>query len=277
MTPPRRTSARRIAAWAVGVALLTAACDDGGTEVADAPPSPIVESPSIESSEPETPALTATPSLEPVASALGRCPDAAATVANGELDESALLAGEVDGDGVTDAVGLIVEPSADPRCQAWVVVTSDDDGGLAAPVEEEDLVFDLGLPALERLVSVDNRAGDEILIRVRSGASTQFFVLFTAVDGEPTQVQMAARGSEVPFTFASGGSVGHLDAADCRDDLLVVSSAVLKGNRYLVRRTLYSPGPVLRPKRKERALVRGKELNQFPEFRATPLNSCVLP
>lgn len=265
---------RRIAAFALTWTLIAAACDDRNPQASESSPP---AAPSVESSETETPISTPTPSLEPVASALDRCPGAVATLEGGDLDRSGSLIGEVNGDGVTDEVRLIVDPGAEVGCQAWVTVTSEAGEGLAASIEEKDFVFGLDLPALERLVSLDNRAGDEILVRVQSGASTQFFVLFTAVDGEPARVQISRKGKEVPFIFASGGSVGHLDAADCMSDLLVVSRAVLKGDRYRVRRSFYSPGPVLRAERREHALVDGKGLNEFPEFAPTPLNSCVLP
>jgi hypothetical protein len=269
------------------VSAMTFACDSGEPAASPgSPPSqrpaetPRPATPTADASEPgpETPDTNVTPAPEPSESLPNQCPKEWGILADGNLAQPRSLTGEVDGDGVTDEIRLVVDRKAKPGCQAWVVVATDG-GDIAAPIEEEDLPFDLGLPALERLVPVDNRAGDEVLIRIHSGASTQFFGLFTAVDGELRRVLIIRKdeGPPVALSLPSGGSVGHFDAADCARDRVVISSAVLKGDRYKVKRSFYSPGPVLRGRSTEQKLVAAKGMNDFPEFAATPLGSCVLP
>lgn len=269
-TPPFRRS--RFLLSVLGAIVFLAACNDDDPAPASAP-----ESQSAPSGTPtESPAAPATPdpttSPEPP-----RCSNQEAAIADPELGRPDSLSGDVDGDARVDDVRLVVDPGAQPGCQAFVSVATET-GLLAAPFEEDDLLFDLGLPALERLVPVDNNAGDEILVRVRSGASTQFYGLFTATDGQLHRVQVKGPGTTVVPDFASGGSVGHLDAVDCANDRVVVTSAVLGGDRYYkVERSFYLPGPVLREEKRERMRVRAKGLNRFPEFAGSPFGSCVLP
>jgi hypothetical protein len=255
----------------LGAIVFLVACND------DDPATSAPESQSAPSRTPtETPAAPSTPdpTTRPESP---RCSNQEAAIADPELVRPDSLSGDVDGDARTDDVRLVVDPGGRPGCQAFVGVATET-GLLAAPFEEDDLLFDLGLPALERLVPVDNNAGDEILVRVRSGASTQFYGLFTATDGQLHRVLVKkGAGTTVVPDFASGGSVGHLDAVDCANDRVVVTSAVLGGDRYKVERSFYLPGPVLREENRERKRVRAKELNRFPEFAGSPFGSCVLP
>jgi hypothetical protein len=254
-------------------ALLAAGCSGDETASSDSAGADRA-SPQSEPSETTTPS----PTPERPASPQSACSNESATLADNALIRPGSLHGDVDGDGVADEIRLVVDPKADPKCQAWVTVSSSG-GKLAAAVDEEDLPLDLGMPALERLVALDNRAGDEVLIRLRAGASTEFFTLYTVVDGALQRVRIFRDGKSAPapFTLASGGSVGHLDAADCARDLVVVSSAVLKGDRYRVTRSFFAPGPVLLGESTQRKRVRPNKLAEFPEFPATPLGSCVLP
>jgi hypothetical protein len=269
--------AKSVCRWTallVAVAALVAAGCDADEPASTGSHSSSSASPTPEASQTET----ASPEQSPSASPSSACPNESATLADDALIRPGSLPGDVDGDGVSDETRLVVEPEADPKCQAWVTVSSSG-AELVAAIEEEDLLLDMGLPALERLVALDNRAGDEILVRLRAGASTEFFALYTAVEGVLQRVRIFRDRASAPspFTLASGGSVGHLDATDCARDLVVVSSAVLKSDRYRVTRSFFTPGPVLLGESTQRATVRPNKLTEFPEFGATPLGSCVLP
>jgi hypothetical protein len=275
ITPAKPWAATRgtIALLVAAAALLGAGCD-GDEPASTGSHSSHGASPTPEASQTEA----ASPEQSPSAPPASACPNESATLADDALIRPGSLHGDVDGDGVADEIRLVVDPKADPKCQAWVTVSSSG-GELATAIDEEDLLLDLGMPALERLVALDNRAGDEVLIRLRAGASTEFFTLYTVVDGTLQRVRIFRDGKGVPapFTLASGGSVGHLDAADCARDLVVVSSAVLEGDRYRVTRSFFTPGPVLLGESTQRKMVRPNKLAEFPEFASTPLGSCVLP
>jgi hypothetical protein len=275
ITPAKPWAATRgtIALLVAAAALLGAGCD-GDEPASTGSHSSHGASPTPEASQTEAPSPEQSPSAPPASA----CPNESATLADDALIRPGSLHGDVDGDGVADEIRLVVDPKADPKCQAWVTVSSSG-GELATAIDEEDLLLDLGMPTLERLVALDNRAGDDVLIRLRAGASTEFFTLYTVVDGTLRRVRIFRDGKGVPapFTLASGGSVGHLDAADCARDLVVVSSAVLEGDRYRVTRSFFTPGPVLLGESTQRKMVRPNKLAEFPEFASTPLGSCVLP
>jgi hypothetical protein len=255
----------------LGAVLLAASgCSSDGSR-ANSPAPIATERPDSEPSPGESPSAG-----EPsTGGGAANCPEASKTIANEELVRPGSLQADVDGDGKTDEVRLVVDPEAKPGCRAWVTVSTSA-GWIAAPIDEEDLPLDLGLPALDRPVAFDTRAGAEVLVRLRAGASTEFFAVYTVVEGELRRVSII-HGNEsapAPLTLASGGSVGHFDAVDCSDDLIVMSRAVLKRNRYRVTRSFFTPGPVLLGESTVRERVGGGALGRFPEFAATPLGSC---
>jgi hypothetical protein len=233
-------------------ALLLSACGDGRA-----------------TSAPESPAPAATASQTPGP----ECANEIAALGDRELFRPDPLDGDVDGDGSADEVRLVIDRAARPGCQAFVAVSTAT-GRLSAAIAEPNLLFDLGLPSLTALVPVDDRAGNEILVLIEAGASTQFFGLFTAAEQELQRVVIERGNNAVGIAFASGGSVGHLDAVDCIGDRVVISSAVPKGDRYRVRRTFYSKGVVLVQEDEERLVVDTKELAAFPEFQSTPFGNC---
>ena len=78
--------------------------------------------------------------------------------------------------------------------------------------------------------------------------------------------------------FGTGGSVGHLDAVDCIEGQIVVSTAVPSGEsvEYRVKRLGYAlQGLVLaRSGPPQRDRVDADELDGYPEFVNSPLGSC---
>jgi hypothetical protein len=249
----------KAASLVFATALMLSACDGGGSTSA--------------SESPASQTTTETPEPEAAAPPQRECANETSALADRELFRPDPLDGDVDGDGSADEVRLVVDRSARPGCQAFVAVSTAT-GRLSGAIAEPNLLFDLGLPSLTALVAVDDRAGDEILVLIEAGASTQFFGLFTAAEQELHRVAVERGKNAADLTFASGGSVGHLDAVDCIGDRVVISSAVPKGDRYRVRRTFYSKGVVLAQEDEERLVANTKELAAFPEFQSTPFGNC---
>jgi hypothetical protein len=141
--------------------------------------------------------------------------------------------------------------------------------------------FDLGLPALDSAAPIGFGPGDEVVIVIASGASTQFFALVTVSEGVPVQatLQDGPYGNLFPY----GGSVGHLEASDCGVPsvgeygvpLVVVSSATSVGDDYRLERTFFSADtPQLKRETTERQRVSFEELVSFPEFGEAPFAHC---
>ena len=77
--------------------------------------------------------------------------------------------------------------------------------------------------------------------------------------------------------FTHGGSVGHLDAVDCRRKLVMISSAVSQGRGYDVTRRFLEPGGDrwrLRGSLTTRSSIRPQHIARFEEFSAAPFSSC---
>lgn len=203
-----------------------------------------------------------------------RCRNAPAVAVDSEAARPGRLAGDVDGDGSTDQVRLAVDPRARPGCRAFVVVRTAG-GRLVAPIEERDLQTALGFPALDSLVGVDDRAGDEIVVRVTAGASTEFAGLFTIVDGELRRVRLDGPHGSL---FPSGGSAAHLEASNCGPDgQVVIATATARDGNYVVERRFYLFDGVRLVKndsRTERHRVSPDELASLPEFRTPPFSLC---
>jgi hypothetical protein len=251
----------RVASLVMAVVLVISGCD--GSALTSAPEDP-------------APAPAASKSASPDASAPATaCPNESTALADRELVQPGLLDGDVDGDGSADEVRLVVDREGKPGCQAFVSVSTAS-GRLTAAITESDLLFDLGLPSLTDLVPVNDRPGDEVLVNITNGASTQFFGLFTALDGSLARMSIAQADASA-MLFASGGSVGHLDATDCADNYVVVSSAVPSRNGYQLDRFWHTPEGadlIPEPTLHERRNVKLNEINRFPEFVATPFGSC---
>ena len=190
------------------------------------------------------------------------------------------LRGDLDGSGGLETVFLHVDESGSPGCQAFVSVESETVTGVVA-IDEPQIAFDLGLPALDSTSPIGFGPGDEIVIVVTSGASTQFFALVTVFEGEPVQVtvQDGPYGNLFPY----GGSTAHLESTDCGVPsvgtfgvpLIVVSSATSVGKDFRLVRTFFSAdGPELDRETEERNKVSFEELVSYPEFGEAPFAHC---
>lgn len=217
----------------------------------------------------EAPATTAAPAPEPA------CPNQEAVLADTSLRNGEPESGDVDGDGETEDVTMYFDPDGAPGCQAFVAAQSDA-ATIAGPLDTWREEFGLPVPTLHSLGDLDGDGGDEIVVNMGAGASTQFVGIVVADGGVLRQATTKDSGQAPPGTFAFGGSVGHLDAVDCAPDGgVVASSALPHGDLYRVERTFYgiAGGELVREDRAvERVSI--QEIDRFPEYAASPFGSC---
>ena len=225
------------------------------------------------------PATAATPVAEPSVPPAGECANQGDVAVNPLNRIAGPLIGDVTGDATPDRVYLSMDEAGPAGCQAFVVVS--ETVTLVAPIEGWDPSSGLTAPRFEGLHQIDGRPGAEIVVHLAAGASTQFVGAFSATGGiieriETTATDEASSGSGDLFAF--GGSVGHLEAVDCTEDgLVVVSSAIPRGQRYQVTRSFYAPsGATLEPSTPatRRAVVALEQVEDFPEFASSPFGSC---
>jgi hypothetical protein len=250
------------------VAALVAACSEESDPSARPSPSP-----------PASPVPTPSPSPQPSPTTGGTtgCPNETEAVAT---PKGRGLRGDLDGGGGPETVSLAVDESGSPGCQAFVSVESETVTGVIA-IDEPQISFDLGLPALDSMSPIGFGPGDEIVVVVTSGASTQFFALVTVFEGEPVQVtvQDGPYGNLFPY----GGSTAHLESSDCGAPsvgtfdvpLIVISGATSVGEDFRLVRTFFSAeDPELEREITERNKVSFEELVSFPEFGEAPFAHC---
>jgi hypothetical protein len=201
------------------------------------------------------------------------CPNQDVTTSSIGSVPAESLAGDVDGDGADDTVFLAVDPEGPEGCRAFVVADTGT-GRLAEEVSDPDISFDLGLPTLEGTMQIDGRPGDEIIVRIMTGASTLFVGLFTVLDGELERVKVAG-DSEFGDLFPSGGSVGHLEGSDCTEDGIVVTVALPKERGYEVTRSFYTLDDArAKPGERDVSYVWPRNLDKFPELAGPPFTHC---
>ena len=191
-------------------------------------------------------------------------------------EEGRSLVGDVDGDGSDDNVSIVVDPSGESGCLAFIVVESAA-GINSAPIDQEGMSIDVGFPALVSLVNIDGVPGADILMNMVAGASTQFAGVFTAPGGVPTRLRFE-QPTEFGDLFPTGASVGHLEASDCvGPGAVVISTATPQGDDYKVTRTTYvvvEGQLTAQEEGRQTARISLDELDRFPEFRASPFGSC---
>ena len=183
--------------------------------------------------------------------------------------------GDVDGDGRSDRVSLFVDRTAEPGCRALVVVR-DREGIEAATFDDGVVSFELGLPRLSSLHDIDSEEGLEVVVDIAVGASTAFVGVFSMASGRLERVRSTRLPNIPAGLFAHGGSVGHLDAVDCRRKLVMISSAVSQGRGYEVTRRFLEPGGDrwrLRGSLTTRSSIRPQHIARFEEFSAAPFSS----
>jgi len=183
---------------------------------------------------------------------------------------------DLDSDGRPETISVGSDPEGPSGCQAVLVVTGEMFGSLVSPVEGEPS-FELGLPALLGTAEVDGAPPQELIVNVASGASTGFAALFSVIDGE--LVRREVQG-DTPYSnlFPYGGSVGHIEGADCAGDgRIVITSALPSGDGYVVERRFFSSSGaafVFDEDASETSQVATDDLARIAEFGGTPFASC---
>jgi hypothetical protein len=224
-----------------------------------------------------TPTPSPSPQPSPTTGGTTGCPNETEAVAT---PKGRGLRGDVDGRGGPETVFVGIDESGSPGCQGFVSVESETVTGVVA-IDDPQISFDLEFPFLDRMSPIGFGPGDEIVIVVTSGASTQFFALVTVFEGEPVQVtvQDGPYGNLFPY----GGSTAHLESSDCAvpesgadgAPFIVISQATAEGDDYRLVRTFFSAeDPELERETAERAKVSFEELVSYPEFGQAPFAHC---
>ena len=173
----------------------------------------------------------------PIEGASG-CPRSEAAATDPARRSGGEVEADVDGDGAPDTVWIAHDPEAEPDC-TFLLVAETEGVTLVAPLGEEGLTEGPTPPGLSGAYEIDGRAGSEVVVRLHSGASTEFFGLYSAGSGELERLEV--RDGEFGDLFPAGGSVGHLESSDCvASGSVVITTAVPVGNRYVVRRAAYT-------------------------------------
>ncbi len=203
------------------------------------------------------------------------CPNQEAVVEDVSLRAGSAQQGDVDGDGETDSVAVHYDPQGEPGCQAFAVAEMWY-GTLSSPLPTWREDFGLPMPTLNDLAEVDGEPGEEIVVNMGTGASTQFVGIVVYDIGALRQVTTDVPGQTAPGMFGFGGSVGHMEAVDCvPGGGIIASMAVPDGNVYRVERTVYEfVGAELVREDREVERVPVQEIDRFPEYAASPFGSC---
>lgn len=215
----------------------------------------------------ETPAATPAPDYP--------CPNQAAVIGDVSLRAGSPEPGDVDGDGEPDEVAIHYDPQGAVGCQGFAVAESSN-GTLSAPLKTWRGEFGLPMPTLNDLVDIDGEPGDEIVVNMGAGASTQFVGIVLADGGTLRQVTTGLAGQAVDGMLGFGGSVGHMEAVDCAPGGgIVVSLATPDGKLYAVERTHYRfVGAELIQEDREVERVPVEQIDRFPEYAASPFGGC---
>lgn len=205
------------------------------------------------------------------------CPNQEAVLDDVSLRAGRPETGDVDGDGDAEEVAIYYDPAGEPGCQGFVVAESSD-GTLSAPLETWRGEFGLPMPTLNALVDLDGEPGDEVVVNMGAGASTQFVGIVVRDGGVLRQVTTDVTGGSgvAPGLLGFGGSVGHLEAVDCFPGGRVISSfATPDRNVYRVERTVYDfAGAELVQDDQQVERVPVERIDRFPEYAASPFGSC---
>ncbi|MDQ4064475.1 MAG: hypothetical protein M3161_00320 [Actinomycetota bacterium] len=245
--------------WPIVIALVVAACT-GGTE------SPPVEPARVVSEDDD-------------------CPDQREIVTDGDHLASEASA-DVDGDGTEDEIYLVRDDAAPEDCRAFLVVATqgEDARVVSEPVWRRGSRATVPEPRIHSVVQIDGEPGIEIVVDEAAGASTRFAGAFT-FDGDALERIAPAEPTEFwsgaeEFLFPYGGSVGHIEGADCADQHDVVVSVALpagpSANTYAIARRFFDlEGAELVERDLVRTVATADDVfEDFPEFRASPFGSC---
>lgn len=244
------------------VSIMSGACDDSSP----APPA----APS-RSTPPASPPLA-----EPPQDA-GRCENEQRVLDEGEI-LGGRVRGDVDGDGSPDEVYVVADPEATGDCRNFLVVEFEGQR-IATPTNDEGVEHALPAPRIHALVQIDGEGGEEVLVDLEQGASTQFLGMFTFLDGALRRVQVAEI-TDFGNLFPYGGSVGHLEASNCSDRAGAdVSVAVATANTtdYTIRTRLYEMRGarlVPLPREDQPRIMVGSDLDRIQGFATSPFGDC---
>ena len=271
----------RVVFPAIAALMLLAGCSGDPDTGDELPPGVTEGSPSV--GLPTGPA-SATPTAVATAST---CPNEAAVVADPVKQLGGSRPADVDGDGRFDDVFIAADSAAPAECAAFVVARLSSGTTVAAPAWEIGRDGGLPQPRIHATVDVDGRPGSEILVDEAAGASTQFLGAYVFSEGDLVEVTVTGTlpSSSVTGTsdlFAYGGSVGHLDAVDCVEEGIVVSSATpsTDGDEqaegiYIVERHFFVfDGATLQREDVAKEKVPVDQLARLPEYGGTPFGSC---
>lgn len=223
------------------------------------------------------PATTLEPALSP-ASTPGapdfECPNQAEAELSA-VEQAEAVQGDIDGDGGPESVFVFADEGGTPGCIGFVVV--DMEGEVrSAPVSYPDIDPGFGFPSLNSVASINDLEGEEIVVNVTAGASTQFVSVYTFDGTRLLEVSYEnSFGDEAAGVFGFGGSVGHVEAIDCLADRVVVSTATPKGRRYALIRHLLDPrGAAWVMAGTERSIGSLRRVTSKPEFAGSPFLNC---
>ncbi|HEU4480842.1 MAG TPA: hypothetical protein VFS18_03075 [Actinomycetota bacterium] len=239
------------------VILVAAACDGDGDE----PGSRTSAGPSASSA--------------PVAVGPLPCPDQEDTVTDPAAREGGSLSADVDDDGVSDEIFLVVDEGGPEGCRVFLVGELAD-GVHPLPLDHELLTLEGARPRLVMVGQIDGTGGADVVVMLHAGASTEFEGVFAFDRGR--WMQRGTKGSEAGDLFPYGGSVTHLEASDCgRPGTIVVTSAFTQGDRYVVEERAFvfnGRDFVLDPSSKDVSEVGLEEIDSVEAFSTPPFGSC---
>lgn len=174
----------------------------------------------------------------PEISATSACPGETEIIGSEENRLPGELEGDVDGDGAPDQISLF-DGEGEPGCEAFLTVRTGN-SIVSTPVADDSFSLEGRLPSLVGAAQIDGQEGNEVIVRLLTGASTEFLGLFSMGGGDLRRVTV--QKGEFGNVFPSGGSVGHLEQSDCGDDpgSILIVTAVAQGDTYLVRRAAYN-------------------------------------
>lgn len=181
------------------------------------------------------------------------------------------LRGDVDGDGVPDAVALVRPRRAPARCGVVLVVRTRE-RTLTRALRRPQIPQ---VPSLNGLAALGSRPGLEIVLTTWQGASTAFARVYGV---SANRILPLATGTQ-DGTFPYEGSVTHLNAIDCTGKLVVASGWFERGTSsfgfyrrfYRVRDGRFAL--VRNETGTSRSPVPGRRLREFSE--PQPFPSCM--
>ena len=217
-----------------------------------------------------------------------RCDNESSVVDSTTVPSEGVLTGDVDGDEADETIYIATDEGAEAGCRSFVVIAGD--GTIySAPLDPSGGTDALDEPSLKSVIQLDHEPGQEIVVHVGSGASTEFVGVMKVTDEGLEWITRQGRAPG-PFAqdvghgnlFGSGGSVGHLEAVDCLGpELIVMSIAIPIGasaENYEVERRFFrliGTELTLQPDATEVHEVEGLTVERFREFSGSPFGSCI--